>query len=194
MELKDMELIVIYVLIKKYMYTAHQWQHEEVENALKAMITLEGSRHVTRIPDITNTEWIRYKSVTSDIQEIIRRFNTKFMKTTKINNVLISQNADISGTCLQETIDGVSFFTLLAMFGKPNKFDKGSKVDAEWRIITPYGVGTIYNYKNGQNYLGKEGQDVKTIIEWNIGGMNKETGLLIRTAIDCFDVGYNFKN
>jgi hypothetical protein len=59
---------------------------------------------------------------------------------------------------------------LVRMFGEPMESD-GYKVDAEWVLKFDDGkIATIYNWKNGRNYMGKYGQDVFDITNWNIGG------------------------
>jgi len=45
--------------------------------------------------------------------------------------------------------------------------DQG-KTDAQWVIFTPHGVVTVYNYKNGKNYLGDAGPTVQEITDWHI--------------------------
>jgi len=91
------------------------------------------------------------------------------------------KSLDISGTCLQGEIN-VSYGDLEMELGTPrlykhtDKENEGGKVDAEWCLETYFGVGTIYNYKDGINYLGKdEGTPTHKITQWHIGGKNKET-------------------
>ena len=67
----------------------------------------------------------------------------------------------------------VSYDELVKTFGLPNEEGDDYKTDAEWSIFTPDGVATIYNYKDGKNYLGKEGLNVKDIRDWHIGGQSK---------------------
>lgn len=64
-----------------------------------------------------------------------------------------------------------SYDLLATLFGQPHCGD-GYKVDAQWKIEWEDGVvATIYNYKNGVNYLGwREGIPTELITEWNIGG------------------------
>ena len=77
------------------------------------------------------------------------------------------------GTCYQGEII-VSYEEIISIFGKSadwyNNCD-GEKIDAEWNIKFSDGkVATIYNWKNGINYLGKNGIPLKYITHWNIGG------------------------
>ena len=79
---------------------------------------------------------------------------------------------DVSGTSLQDYVE-VSYKDLVNLFGEPNSEGDNYKTDAEWTIMTPDGVATIYNYKDGHNYNGEEGSDVWDITDWHIGGRNK---------------------
>lgn len=48
------------------------------------------------------------------------------------------------------------------------------KVDAEWNIKFEDGtVATIYNWKNGKNYLGDVGLELMDIRRWHVGGYSK---------------------
>ena len=67
----------------------------------------------------------------------------------------------------------VSYEKLVNTFGEPNNSD-GYKVDAEWDIKFADGtIATIYNWKNGKNYIGCDGTDVEEITDWHIGGVNE---------------------
>lgn len=99
----------------------------------------------------------------------------------------VNKKADINGTSLICSVS-VSYSNLVKLFGRHNKGNY--KTDAEWVIETPFGVGTIYNYKDGKNYLGrKEGLAIKDITDWHIGGKNQETGLIILASIEAFEAG-----
>lgn len=87
-----------------------------------------------------------------------------------------------TGTSLMGRID-VSYKELVNIFGKPNELGDDYKVDAMWLIFTPDGVATIYNYKDGKNYLGNEGLAIKDITDWHIGGKNKEVVTWIKKAV-----------
>jgi len=75
---------------------------------------------------------------------------------------------EVIGTSFQGYIE-VSFTELRRLFGKPTDGD-AYKNDAHWIVKTPSGTATIYNYKDGRNYLGREGTPKTKIKEWNIGG------------------------
>ena len=79
-------------------------------------------------------------------------------------------NFDLNMTSLQGYID-TSYEDLVACFGEPVASFDNYKCDCEWNIKFADGVvASIYNYKDGKNYLGDEGLDVEDITEWHIGG------------------------
>ena len=66
------------------------------------------------------------------------------------------------------------YSALVNLFGKPTLYDD-YKSDAEWILnFEDNTCATIYNYKDGVNYLGDEGKQAFEITEWHIGGRNKE--------------------
>ena len=82
-------------------------------------------------------------------------------------------NIDVNGTHLQGYIS-VEYRVLKKIFGKPTS-GEGYKTDAEWEILFEDGnVATIYNWKNGKNYLGRNGTAKTKITDWNVGGFSKE--------------------
>ncbi len=79
----------------------------------------------------------------------------------------------IGGTSLQGSIY-ITYNELKKKFGKPSNGD-GYKIDAEWDIEFDNGmVATIYNYKDGKNYNGKEGTPKTKITDWHVGGKTNE--------------------
>lgn len=67
----------------------------------------------------------------------------------------------------------VRYDQLMALFDEPRVPEHSdNKIDVEWIIDTPYGVATIYNYKDGKNYMGKAGLRPDQISEWHVGGKN----------------------
>jgi hypothetical protein len=84
-----------------------------------------------------------------------------------------TSNVNVSGTSLQGHIT-CNYVNLCAMFGAP--VTKGlDKSDAEWAIKFDDGqVATIYNWKNGKNYMGDAGIATHHIIHWHVGGRSPE--------------------
>ena len=78
---------------------------------------------------------------------------------------------DIDGTHLQGYIHA-TYYQLLEAFGKPHDNGDGYKTDVEWAFKFADGtVATLYNWKNGKNYLGEaEGLELNDIYEWHVGG------------------------
>ena len=103
------------------------------------------------------------------------------MKTSfKTHN---EKNINTNGTSLQGEIN-VSYQKLIELFGEPTPSDE-YKSDAEWEIEFEDGtIATIYNWKNGKNYLGENGSDVEDIRNWHIGGFNKKAVELVEEIIN----------
>jgi hypothetical protein len=76
-----------------------------------------------------------------------------------------------------------SYATLVKTFGEPFTAFM-DKVDAEWTIKFEDGtLATIYNWKNGKNYMGEEGLELSEIGIWNIGGFEKKAVEAVAAAI-----------
>jgi hypothetical protein len=76
-----------------------------------------------------------------------------------------------------------AYSLLVAAFGEPDAGD-GYKTQAEWIINTPDGIATLYDWKQGDSYLGKgNGTPVEQITQWSIGGYNEKVIAWIRKAI-----------
>lgn len=90
---------------------------------------------------------------------------------------------DVNFTSLQGSIE-VSYEVLCALLGEPLEGD-GRKTDAEWHLISvPDGVvATIYNWKNGRNYLGADGLNVQDITTWHVGGHSQLADELVQKMI-----------
>lgn len=89
----------------------------------------------------------------------------------QINKPTINTN----GTHLQGYIH-CDYDKLTETFGYPlsERFDD-YKSDAEWVIQFNDGtIATIYNYKNGRNYLGDAGLYPEEITDWHIGGYDQQ--------------------
>lgn len=79
---------------------------------------------------------------------------------------------NIDGTHLQGYVTA-NYADLCSLFGAPTESD-GLKVDAEWQVqFTDGVVATIYNWKDGPNYMGKHGTPVHLITHWHVGGTSK---------------------
>ncbi len=86
------------------------------------------------------------------------------------------------GTSLVGKIN-VSYGKLKKTFGKPTESD-GYKSDAEWEVEFENGVvATIYNWKNGKNYLGSSGTPKTKITQWHIGGHTEEAVKLVKQVL-----------
>ena len=89
---------------------------------------------------------------------------------------------DTNGSSLCGHIE-VSYNRLIELFGEPTEGDE-YKVDAEWHVNFDNGiVSTIYNYKNGKNYLGNRGENVENITHWHVGGYEMNSLKLIKELI-----------
>ena len=100
----------------------------------------------------------------------------------KTHNDKVKVKISVNGSSLQGYID-LAYNDICKVFGKPTGSD-GYKVDAEWIIkFDNDAVATIYNYKNGKNYLGEEGLAVEDIRNWHIGGFNKEAVALVKETL-----------
>ena len=79
-----------------------------------------------------------------------------------------------------------TFETLKKVFGAPSEGD-GYKIDAHWEVEFEDGtVATIYNWKNGVNYCGVEGQHLKHIVDWHIGGHSMNAEQEVKAAIRSY--------
>lgn len=92
----------------------------------------------------------------------------------------------VNGTSLVGVVN-TTYGTLVELFGEPMEgYDY--KTDAEWALEfhTDTGdtvVATIYNWKNGKNYMGDQGTPVEDITRWNIGGHTSGAANLVTVAI-----------
>lgn len=86
------------------------------------------------------------------------------------------------GTYMQDYIDA-DYMVLVEIFGEP-EWVNSDKIDVEWALKFADGtIATIYNWKDGPNYLGEDGLDPKTIKNWHIGGTNSLAGTRVKTAV-----------
>ena len=67
-----------------------------------------------------------------------------------------------------------SYSKLTDILGEPTYRHRDDyKVDAEWVLYNGENKITVYNYKDGKNYLGEEGFETEDITDWHIGGSDK---------------------
>ena len=86
-------------------------------------------------------------------------------------------------TGLEGYID-ISYAELVAVLGEPTDHYDDHKSDAEWCILFGSGqCATIYNYKDGRNYMGLDGKDKEDIRDWHIGG---KTNAVLRKMSELF--------
>lgn len=97
---------------------------------------------------------------------------TKIVLGTAGKPIRIRHYAELpfKSTSLGGHVDA-TYAEVVKAFGEPNG-EGCDKVDVEWEIDTPYGRATIYNYKDGPNYLGGERGTIeadKSKRQWHIG-------------------------
>jgi hypothetical protein len=83
--------------------------------------------------------------------------------------ILGKKEIEWKATCLKGYIK-TTYANLVAKLGESNVKCDGYKTDAEWWLLTPAGMTTIYNYKDGTNYLGADGLKLSEITDWHVGG------------------------
>ncbi len=84
----------------------------------------------------------------------------------------MEKTTNVGGTFLRGYIKA-SYEQLVKTFGEPHDPDGDNyKTDVEWAFEFADGtIATLYNWKNGKNYLGEaEGLELNDIYEWNVGG------------------------
>lgn len=75
-----------------------------------------------------------------------------------------------NGTGLVGYIRG-RYQDLVELFGEPGPPLDDWKVDATWVFEDEQGRPvTIYNWKDGKNYMGEHGHPVEEITVWHVGG------------------------
>ena len=80
------------------------------------------------------------------------------------------------GTHLQGYVKA-TYEQLLKTFGEPHDPNGDNyKTDVEWAFEFADGtIATLYNWKNGKNYLGEaEGLELNDIYEWHVGGFSEK--------------------
>ncbi len=94
----------------------------------------------------------------------------------------VTESCFINGTSFQGYVN-VDYATLVNVFGEPEGFFDNYKSDCAWALEINGVICTIYNYKDGRNYLGARGLDKENITDWHIGGKNFKSALLVEHAI-----------
>ena len=95
---------------------------------------------------------------------------------------------DANGSSLIDNIS-LGYHQLVEAFGEPTMATDGYKVDAEWHVTFQINdehaaFVTIYNYKDGKNYLGANGLNVEDITDWHVGGKSRDD---LRVLEDYFE-------
>ena len=85
---------------------------------------------------------------------------------------------ELFGSCYQASLRG-KFEDIIQIFGWPcyigDDASDDRKVFVEWVLEFPSEqICTIYNYKNGYNYMGENGISVFDMEYWSVGGHNYE--------------------
>ena len=103
-----------------------------------------------------------------------------------IQGTKFTKTSDTSGIHLQGNV-GATYHELVEIFGEPTRYEPDeyeNKIDALWAIKFEDGtVATIYNYKNGLNYLGAEGKRVSEISMWNVGGIDERAVTMVNDEV-----------
>ena len=98
--------------------------------------------------------------------------------------VKISDRINAVGTHLQGYIN-IKYSKLVKKLGKPTSNGDGYKVDAQWKGNIDGKVFTIYNYKDGKNYNGRNGTPTKDITDWHIGGFDRTVVTELKIYLGC---------
>lgn len=92
------------------------------------------------------------------------------INTYKVTNTRANHEREI--TYFFQGRVNVSSADLVSAFGQPDpSLSDEYKTDYAWVIEFNDGIiATIYNYKNGKNYLGDEGESFNEMSEWQVQG------------------------
>jgi len=89
---------------------------------------------------------------------------------------------DMNGSYKQGELHA-SYEEIVKSFGEPLAGDR-YKTDAEWLIRFEDGeLASVYNYKNGEAYNGKDGIPLDDIEDWSIGGFSPKVVQRIQQAV-----------
>lgn len=118
--------------------------------------------------------------------QTVQQWHEYFERNPEMDYVTHNQqDINVNGTFGQGQIHA-TYKQLISAFGNPLEqgFDD-YKSDAEWIVRFSHGlVATIYNWKNGRNYLGDAGIATESITVWNIGGNSADAVRLVEQAIE----------
>lgn len=131
-------------------------------------------------------ELSRWFASRPDARYVLRKhlFESTAMNFKTHNEVV---GIKIDGTSYQGQIEA-DYDELERLLGLSMDGD-GYKTDAEWWIQFRDGtVATIYNWKNGHNYLGEDGLDLEQIHYWNVGGKSKHALDLVNEMLEQLHV------
>ena len=125
-----------------------------------------------------------HRTRTADVEphhyKITKLHNHTHVMTTK--KVYPAPGESVAGTFYVGEIE-TTYQQIVDTFGASHDLLDHGKTDAEWILMTPDGVATLYNWKDGHAYLGDEGTDVEDITNWHIGGRSKAVVDHVREAL-----------
>lgn len=124
----------------------------------------------------------RYEHKMEELEEELENARTK--RRVDMENYVTGNDLDAVGTFYVGELN-TSYERLVEVFGEPYKYEPIEKSDVEWIIKFDTGeIATIYNWKNGVNYLGEEGLPPEDIKDWNIGGYTKDVVQLVSDTVN----------
>ncbi len=97
----------------------------------------------------------------------------------------VTEGYFINGTSLQGCVN-VDYATLVNVFGEPEGIYDNYKSDCAWDLEINGTICTIYNYKDGRNYLAHNGLDKENITYWHVGGKSIRSLKLVESAISTY--------
>ncbi len=123
------------------------------------------------------SRWEHFENKAEAEREAIRMELYKEYDRTGYNAIIGTEHVDINGTSLVGTFE-MTYETLVDKIGKPtfNYEGEGDKVQAEWTFRTPFGSGTIYDWKEYDTPL-------TNVTDWHIGGKNKKIADLVEQQL-----------
>jgi hypothetical protein len=134
------------------------------------------------IKDLTMLSSRTTIKASNTIQRITHGQGEVNMNYTTHNDTV--ERIELAGSHLQGEIQA-NYIDLVDAFGEPTTGDE-YKTDAEWAIVFEDGTrATIYNWKDGKNYMGEDGTPTDEIKDWHIGGFNSMAVQRVREVLDC---------